>query len=284
MKSCFIIPIYPPHYGYLNFLDSFSSNDTDIFLILSYQRDLEELERIRFYKNYRTIILEKEIGKDLVDKIIAKNVVITFKKYYAINLLKENYKYLATCDSEIQFVNCNDVTKKFKEFCENKKIIGSIIGENTVNINLAKEINIGSTIFFDYQEISEVSNNFKFYFWFSDIPIYDSEIASEYLNFINFKEFDLFVDKISWYFFDYISYGYYCILKKGYSKIDIKEYGIDRNWSLESIPINIYNEVVDKIGYKPLWVINDTWKENVDSLKEKIILSYHLNDGRYTIL
>ena len=284
LNSCFIIPVYPPHYPYLNFLNSFTSSDSDIFLILSYKSDLDELDRLDYKKNYKTIILEEKIGKNLVDRIIAKNVIITFKKYYALNILKDSYSYLATCDSEIEFIKCNSITSRFKQFCDKRKLIGSVVDLNSINIDLAKSINKGSTIFFEYEEVREVSDDFRFYFWFSDIPIYDSEIISEYLDFINFEEYESFVDKIDWYFFDYISYGYYCLLFKNYSKINIKDYGINRNWSLESIPYAMYKEIEETTGYSPLWAINNTWQENKEQLIDKIILSYHLNDGRYTIL
>jgi hypothetical protein len=103
------------------------------------------------------------------------------------------------------------------------------------------------------------------------------------MEYIDFKDHQKFIETINWYFFDYIAYGYYCLINDSYEKINTAENGINRNWSLESISFEIYEKVLE-IGYIPLWLIHNTWSENKDKLGEKIILTYHLNDGRYTTL
>lgn len=284
MKSCFIIPVYPPHYQYLGFLNELPDNiDFEIYLVLSFKNDLEELLKLNHNPAYKVIVLEDVLDQDFIRKIIDRNVIITFKKYYALDILKDKYDYLATCDSEIKFINTNNINEKFKKFCDNKKLIGSVVSYGSKNIDLAIDINRGSTIFFDHKDVDLISEGFRFYFWFSDIPIYDSTILKKYMEHINFRNHQNFVDTISWYFFDYIAYGYYCLINEGYEKIDTASNGIERNWSLESISFEIY-EKVQSLGYNPLWVIHNTWLENQDMLNEKIILTYHLNDGRYTTL
>lgn len=284
MKSCFIIPVYPPHYKYLEFLNELPNDlDFEIYLILSFHRDLVELNTFSYKNVYNVIVLEDLLDNVFINNIIDKNVIITFKKYYALDLLKDQYDYLATCDSEIKFINTNGVGRKLKKFCENKKIIGSAVGMDSQNVELARSINRGSTIFLDPHTAFQISDEFRFYFWFSDIPVYDSNILKKYMDHIDFKNHRKFVESIDWYFFDYVAYGYYCIINEGYQKINTADHGIDRNWSLESISFDIYEKVLS-IGYSPLWLIYNSWFENKDRLDESIILAYHLNDGRYTTI
>jgi hypothetical protein len=284
MKSCFIIPVYPPHYSYLSFLNELPDNlEFDVYLVLSFSRDLEDLDRCNYKKIYKTIVLEDHLDHSFINEIINKNVIITFKKYYALNTLKEKYEYLATCDSEIKFINTDKVDLKFKRFCDSKTIIGSVLSENSKNINLAKDINRYSCVFFDTLASSNVTEDFRFYFWFSDIPIYDSSILKRYLDFIKFEDFSNFVNKINWHFFDYIPYGIYCLMYEDYRKINILDFNINRNWSLESMPFDMYIEVL-KTGYSPLWLIHNTWSENKEKVSDDVIMVYHMNNGRYTSL
>ena len=50
------------------------------------------------------IILEDYIDKGMINNIISKNIIITFKKYFGLNFLKNNYQYIATLDCEIDFI------------------------------------------------------------------------------------------------------------------------------------------------------------------------------------
>ena len=112
-KASFIIPVYPPHYHYLDFLSKINDTqlDFDIILVLSYRTDFYELEKCN-YKGYSVIILEDYIDKAYINDVINKKIIITFKKFYALNLLKNKYLYCAVVDSEIEFVNINNVFEK----------------------------------------------------------------------------------------------------------------------------------------------------------------------------
>ena len=107
-------------------------------------------------------------------------------------------------------------------------------------------------------------------------------LIDDYFVFINFNDYNKFIEKTSWYIFDYIPYAYFVVLFKDYSFINIKEYGLTREWSLESMPIETYRQIIEKINYRPLWLIHNTYNENKDKIDNNdIILTYHRNDGRY---
>lgn len=289
-QSAFIIPVYPPHYNFLDFINKLNDNlEFDIIFVLSFKSDLIELLKYNYKKIYKVIVLENYIQKSFIEMIINKKIIITFKKYFGLNLIKTQYKYCATVDSEIEFINTNNIFEKFKTFCNNKKIIGSSINTNDFRHKLIKDINESSSIYFknteNYNKLINITNNFDMYFWFSDIPIYDMSYITEFFEFINFNDYNKFIEKTSWHIFDYIPYAYFVILFKDYTFINIKDYGLTRDWSLESMPIKTYKQVIDKTNYRPLWLIYNTYNENKHSIENNdIILIYHRNDGRYIIV
>jgi hypothetical protein len=285
-KISFIIPVYPPHYNFLDFLNKLDDSiDFDINLVLSFNNDETLLLEYNYKNIYKVIVLEKYFGINFIQMLIDKKVIITFKKYFALHLLKNQYSYCATIDSEIEFINTNNILDKFETFCNNKKIIGSSINTNDFRHALIKDINSSCSIFYKdtehYDKLRDITNNFNIYFWFSDIPIYDMSYITEFFEFIGFNNYNIFVEKISWSVFDYIPYVYYVTLFKDYSIINIKDYGLKREWSLESMPIETYKQVIHKINYRPLWLIHNTYNENKDKIvNNDIILTYHRNDGR----
>ena len=285
-KVAFVIPVHPPHYEYLNFLDSLPNNlDFDIYFILSYSEDLDMLKSYDFNEIYNVILLEEKFDRDFITNIINSRTIITFKKYYAINMLKNRYEYIAAVDSEIQFVSIDNVYEKFKNHCDKKEIFGASLNGNRLEI--AKDIMEHSSIFFqkNIEELKNKTYGLTHYFWFSDIPIYDTKIASKFLEFINFENYETFVNKLSWWVFDYIPYIYYCVLYNDYNLINLKEYDIMRNWSMESMPIETYFEINKKLSHNPLWLIHDVYNENNHRIKkDDIIMTYHRNDGRAVYL
>lgn len=281
-KVAFIIPVYPPHYGYLDFLNNLPNVlDFDIYFILSYKEDLDILNSYNYNPVYKTILLDQELDHSLISNMINSRVIIMFKKLYAINLLKDQYDYIAAVDSEIEFVDVYNVYEKFKQHCDRKKIFGSSVGgERGRGL---KEIIEYSSLFFEdnIEELKNKTCGLTHYFWFSDIPIYDSKIAAEFLKFIDFENYEQFVNKICWWVFDYIAYIYYCVLYKDYELVNLRDYGIARNWSMESMPIETYFEVYEKLSYKPLWLIHDAYHQNKEQIsKGEILMTYHRNDGR----
>ena len=67
-----------------------------------------------------------------------------------------------------------------------------------------------------------------------------------------------------------------------YTIVNIKDYGIDRNWSLEGCNLNVYNTFSKNYGYFPLW-LTDCWFEYSNETKN-IILTYHIDRGRDHVL
>jgi hypothetical protein len=270
--------------------------------VLSYREDLTNLESLNYKNIYKTIIIENYLDRKYIDDILNKSIeeqgIITLKKYIALDILKDKYEYLCTVDSESEFVSTNSVYEKLKKYCDRKIIIGSTVDStrNVTNsfflmsqnelVKVVEKINNESILLFNGEDIEEINSkiNNRFYFWYSDIPVYDSKILIDFFNHIKFNS-DSYIEfskRLNYYIFDYISYAYYCILYKDYNIMDIKEYGVSRNWSLESMPYDTYQEILN-IGYKPMSLIYNTYIENKSKIDD-IILIYHKNDGRYVYL
>lgn len=286
-KACFIIPVYPNHYHFLDFLNTLPDTiDFDIIFILSYNEDYTILESLNYKKIYKVLILENFLSREHIDQIIAKNIIITFKKYFGLNKLKDAYRYLATVDCEIRFINVENIYDKMNHYFTNKKIYGGVADSPNfpVHIGVAHRINSISSQLFnetEQQAISKATYNFQLYFWFSDIPIYESSTLTAFLKHILFSEESTFTSKLDWHMFDYIPYIYYLYLYHNFTIVNIKEYNINRAWSLESMPITTYNKLSEILNYKPMWLIENTYNENKEVLNNDIIMIYHRNDGRY---
>ena len=279
-KVCFLIPVYPRDYNFLSFLNILPDINFDIILILSYHSDYELLESLNFKKIYKVLILEDFLKQEYITKLIDDRIIITFKKYFCLNKYKDTYKYLATIDSEVRFINIDNIYEQFDNFFSNKKVYGGLA---KFHKELIYKINYNSASIFSLLEQNKIEKgtyNFLLYFWFSDIPVYESNTLNEFLKYISYTDNELFTSKLNWYIFDYIPYVSYVNLYHNFELVNINQYNITRAWSLESMPFTTYTKIKDTLDYTPMWLIENTYNENKEVLND-IILVYHLNDGRY---
>lgn len=306
-KICFLIPIYPAHYKYLTFLNNLNKEHTfSIIFILTYINDkillINLLKNTKFitstFTNIKFITLEENTNvckyiNNFNDRYLG---IINIKKFYGLYYLINNfeydkYDYIATVDSEMEFINVTNLYSKFKLYCEKKIVIaGNTAIRNNIH-NFLDSIHEKCIEHFDKDEIKIInseSNNGKYYFWYSDISIYDRKILPDFFKYIRFDDsienFSAFIKKINFWSFDYIIYYYYCIINHNY-KIDCMEnYGIKRQWSMEAAPYEIYMEVKQRMNYTSNIVIGNCYyrnKNKFNSETDEPIFIYNLNDCRY---
>ncbi len=272
-KIAFVIPVYPPHYHHLKFLEKLpSSYDFDIYFILTYKDDATTLKDLYTNNSYSVIILENYFTKDFINKILANRAIITFKKYFGMSLLMDTYDYISAVDCEIEFANIENIYEKFNKVCQEKLIVGSHI--DGINRFQTEMINKNCLLFLNNNDIQKLIPLINNYFWFSDIPIYDSRIFKEYLYYIDFFNYENIVGRMNWFIFDYIPYIYYAALYHNYKILNVKDYGINRNWSLESMPYTTYKKVFETMRWAPLWSIYKEYNKD-DDMYKNIILLYH---------
>jgi hypothetical protein len=289
-KACFLIPVYPPHYHFLEFLNKINENDLsfDIILIISTYEDKRLLLETSYKKIYKVICIEEYISAAFMATL--NRNIITFKKFYGLLWLVEKspiqYDYVAVVDVEINFVNIKNVPEKFQTFIDRKQLLGgSINPENPYQhpmIPIISGVNNVVKGFFkeeDVEILKHKTKNFNLYVWFSDIPIYDMKVVPHFFKYINFSfsNYHQFAYVSEWAF-DYVIYAFYLLVKEGYNSIDVRDYGIQRQMSLETAPFSTYWITVEKTKYEPLWVIGNIYRENKEYFKtSSIIMTYHEN-------
>ena len=302
-KVCFLIPIIEPHYKYLNFINNINSNykfsiyfvSTTIIERENLKIYLKRYKKNKIYKNLMHICLEDNllIKKYINDFNSKQNGIINIKKLYKLYYLNKffykRFHYIAVIDAEIMFIDLNNLYHKFKKFCSNKIIICGNVSENkNINcVNVVERIHNNCLNFIKNTNHKSIINNETkngyHYFWFSDIPIYNTKYLNNFFENIEFNEneqkFKNFIKKMNFNTFDYVIYIYWCILRKHYRLICMNNYNINRFWSLESSSYKIYKQVKNKIGYTTNMVIANCYNNNKNKfIDNKPILIYHLND------
>lgn len=272
-KPAFIIPVYPGDYKYLEEIRNLPSNrEYDIVLVLTYHSDKSTLNT----KNIDVVlVLEDFVSPEQMNVISSKKLYAIAKTYFAIKALSGKYTYFACVDCEVKFKNCRSVFAKIAKRYQDNSIVGCTLN-NTADHEDAYEcattINRHSAQYFSDDErntLSRLTNDFSFYSWFSDIPIYRSSTAIDFLNHIEFNDIDRWLERTT-VNFHWIPYSYYRILYEGARILDMKTRGILREWSLECMPIETYKKVC-AAGFVPLWVVNRIY----DSSMANCVLTYH---------
>ena len=264
MKFCFIIPIHIKHYNYIyNLLNLIDANkiEVDIYLVFSNESDYNIFNK-----------------KDKTKNIVMPNIntptpsIVTYKKFYALNQLKDNpnYDYFIVCDAEISIIpenfNEENILNKINKIYENKTIYG---GE--VDINCIKNITQSSTYsIFGGDKLKETTHNYNLYIWWSDLPVYKREYLSHFLSLIDYNKITQF---------DHIIYLYYLILHHDFNILNITPL-VNHTWSLESYNTRnvIHLNILKNHNYGFSFITPQLYNNNEEFLKkEGSFLLYHLD-------
>jgi hypothetical protein len=267
-RPAFVIPVYPGDFHRLAFLKSLPVNrEFDVVLVLTYREDAETLDR----SNVDVVLfLEDFISRELIDVVSRKKIHAIVKTYYALHSLKSRYTYFACVDCEVLFKNCVSLFAKFAKRYSDGLIVGSTLAPaNTHEYETVLTINRNSAVYFTNEELPKLVNDFRFYSWFSDIPLYRSDTIDEFLSSVGFNDTSLFIEKTVANFHS-IPYSYYRILRKDARILDVKTVGINREWSLECMPEQTYTKVCNA-GYTPLWVVNAIYNSSMSTC----VMTYH---------
>jgi len=265
-----IIPIHPKHYNFIyNLIDTTNQNpknNIDIFLIFSDEQDYSMFNKKDFIK------------KIILPPNIKNNSIVTYKKFYALENLKNEakYDYFIVCDAEITIIpenfNRTNILNKINKIYENKFIYGGG-GNNNEGIN--KIIKDSASIFInnnDLNKLKNITNNFTLYYWWSDLPVYKREYLTDFFNKICY-------DNINWHHFDNKIYLNYLILYHNFDILNLSKL-INHNFSLESY--NTINKecltILKNNNYGFSWATLNFFNNHKDFLiKEGCFLLYHLD-------
>ena len=189
---------------------------------------------------------------------------------------KYNYDYSIVIDSDSLFLDLKNIYSICQRFCDKKEVYGTPCNSRQLSgVDLACEKFING-----FEENLNFTN--KIYFWFSQIPIYDMKIVSEFLKFIRFNDTNNIINTITYSTFDYIIYIYYCVIKYNYKIVNLENYDIYtkniKNWSLE---MNIDREIFNKLNNNNI-EINWQFYNFKNIINDDICMLYH-TDRRVSI-
>ena len=270
-KVALCIPIHPKHYNYIyNLIDLTNQNhdnNIDIFLIFSNENDYNIFNK-----------------KDFIKKIILppntrRSSIVTRKKFYCLEILKneEKYDYFIVCDAEITIIpenfNRNNILNKINKIYQNKLIYaGSTKYQHVRNERIIKE---SASVFINNEDVNKlknITNNFKLYYWWSDLPIYKREHLTDFFSKICY-------DNIIWHHFDHIIYLNYLILYHNFNILNVSDL-IRGPRSLESYNTNDkkHLSILKNKNYGFSWATSQFFNKYKDFLlKEGCFLLYHLD-------
>ena len=223
-----IIPIYPKHYHYIYVLLMQKIYEIiDIYLVFSSEADYQ----LFLHKNrIRKIIIPENNTNE-------NGNIVTYKKFYALEQLANNinYDYFIVCDAEIGIVNKNftmeNIITKIKNIYENKTIYA---GEN--NNSFHNNITRTSTQLFneqsDVNKLQYITNNYKLYYWWSDIPVYKRDHLTHFFSTIHYN-----YDILNFSHFDHLIYLNYLHLYHEFRFLNLKPI-INIEYSLEEAMLN----------------------------------------------
>lgn len=213
-KICFIMPVYPPHFGYANeFIKSYFryefDKQADLIFIFTNEAEAKEFTKINFAGYYIALILSENLRQKITDK---KAGIINVKKFFALMQIKDEYEYSIILDSESELVKNIDLKALCDEFYEQKILYGN------ATISNASGIKANSRQFF--KEDKKIPND-ELYLWFNQPCLYKNAFLADFFTKGGFfKDEDLL--RLNWASFDYYIYMYYLLLYRDFRIVDLK--------------------------------------------------------------
>jgi hypothetical protein len=155
-------------------------------------------------------------------------------------------------------------TWKFYAGEVNEVIHPSIINITKISSNLFNDN--------DNDKISKITNNYKLYYWWSDLPVYKREYLIDFFNKINYNN-------IEYLHYDHLIYLNYLIIYHNFLILNITPL-IKHEWSLESY--NKFNQenlnILKKNNYGFSWISPKLFNSHKNYLiNEGSFLLYHLD-------
>jgi hypothetical protein len=171
-------------------------------------------------------------------------------------------------DAEILFLRTDNICNIMETIANEKSIAGGLIHPTRFELRMIRDDLTRSIPEKDIQPLFKLSQSYRIYTWWSNLPVVDTKHAKDFLQWIQFNN-NQYVNTITNYVFEDVVYNYYCILY--------------HNYKLSIIP-NVYHsleltdtegvEYTDKNVRKLYWVNAYAYKQNP---------SYYVNNNFYIV-
>ena len=258
-KISFCIPTFPPHYKYAiklynSYLHYELCQQADFWFVFTNQEEKEIFEKL--YGTTNCIIYDSNLGINMKDGIVNK------KKFYALNILKEQYEYIIILDDENIFIKNIDIMYLCNSYFNNKVLYG-----NEVNGDIDFIVRIQNTCkkFFQSNE-NKYKLDTNLYLWFNQLCIYKSSTIPRFFKII---DYDNNLKNLNFFDFDYYIYMYYLILYE--------------NFNVEDIGITCYSGACENV--KDTFIIKSNKYKNMQFMTStKLMFDYLNNENLFVIM
>jgi hypothetical protein len=282
-NSCIIAPIHKPHFQTcgIEFVRSYNQyfDDEDIFLIFSSKAESDEFKSISAGSlKYGSIICDEQILPRRDRPPGQQNAAhpVTIKKIFGLKYIFNNTRFdkVGVIDVDTAFLRHIDYDKCFHEYVENKKIYATYCTQTPDVTQIIK----APLKFFnqkDKNKLRKLTHEFKAYFWFNDIPVYNKEY---FLNFLK-SNYEKNKSEMEYLDFDFVMYAYYLLvnnlaelefLKINGNHIDLP-YGFLETQHL--VDSDEFKNIVKY--YKPMWLTTDIDPQ----CTERVFSRLHINNS-----
>jgi hypothetical protein len=170
-----IVPTYPPRKDFLSKLlatfESFS-HDTDLIVVWSYHRDNFLISET--HNNVVHLYLENHFLQSEIEIFEKTKSIINIKYVFAIILLYQKYEGLVGTDDELEFIRSFSGAEIIKKMRKVNHFPTTDISEQNVKDNVFERVlNECAKLLenkHDQNAIKELTENYKQFSWFADIP------------------------------------------------------------------------------------------------------------------
>lgn len=265
MNSCFVCPLYMKERDYNYALQMCESKiecniKTPIYFVFSYKTHEEHFKKLFFdkfgYELKETILVPEEYLK--------YKCQVTTKKLYAIHILQDQFKYIATIDCECKFVREKNVDEVFEDIwnkksfmkCNRSYLLQHLLKNCVENLELENK-----------EKIRKETDNYVYNCWFNEIPVYNTQYTHQFFQWFDTKK-DAILD--NYFMVDYYVYLLY-LLDKSILKISKMNY-----WA----PLGIMEEVAYTHKNHAMEIeseIGTHWTSNPDYSNPEILMQFHLD-------
>lgn len=273
-KCAFVVPLHPKHYQYGYYIfDHLLNKTVDLYFVFTDTRDkdifLSNLDKIHSDK-LKYLILNEFADIRIVERT---NSFVSIKKLFALSVLKDKYDYISCIDSEIRFLNDTDINYYtiMKNIVDSEIICGGKLPSDTCDRQIVINGLTRLTEQKYHSELQVLSDNFRVYTWWCNLPVYYCKIAEEFLHWINFTSTTL--DRFSWDVFDDMTYNFFCMLFHGYTFKLIEGCFHSLEFSDSAVVEHVNNTMC-----KLYWVNNKAYSKNKDYYKNNNFhIVFHLD-------
>jgi hypothetical protein len=274
-KCAFVVPLHPKHfdYGYYIFYYLLDKN-VDLYFVFTYNTDKDDfLSKIKneYSEKLKFLILSDFTCIEVVEKT---NSFISIKKLFALSVLKDKYDYISCIDSEIRFINdTNNYYNIMKNIVNTKIICGGKLHDYAGEKYIVQESLTRLTDPEYHDILKSLSEDYRIYTWWCNLPVYDCKHADQFLKWIHFNSSVESLQRFISCVFDDMLYNFFCILFDNYQFKHINNCYHSLEFSDSSMV-----ETVDQTICKLYWVNNNAFSQNkLYYEKNNFLIVFHLD-------